>query len=152
MPIFRAMFTALELCRSNLVFCLLKKFWTSSNEDVGLLSWHIYQTFISVVQWCHRNTTDKISPRQLFIFSTLMIFAFSFYNTADLALEPELLCSPVLPSTIHCGVISHTEKVKGYKIPTVQSKGNSSGSTLQASIFFTWECMILWKKLHTQKS
>lgn len=138
----------LEPSRRQLIcFFVYKKIWISTNWDVELLSQHIKQIFTSVVQWCLWVTPD-ISPSQQFIFPTLCWFLPLAHTSTQLtALNPELLCSPGLPSTVHCKAISDSEKVKWYKIPVMQSTGNTSASTLQASIFFTLNVYTFEKKV-----
>lgn len=129
----------LKPCRSHLIwFVVYKKFWTSTNLDVRLLSWHIKQVFTSVNDVSESPQIRHFSQPTIYLPPQFAHFCFiSHSHSADIALNPQLLCSPVLPSAMHCKAISHSGKVKWYKIP-MQSKGNARASTLQASIFFTW--------------
>lgn len=147
MLIFLAL-ACLEPSRRQLICCFIyKKIWISTNWVVELLSQHIKQIFTSVVQWCLWMTLD-ISPSQQFIFPTLCWFLLLAHTSTQLtALNPELLCSPGLSSTMHCKAISDSEKVKRYKIPVMQSTGNTSASTLQASIFSQKYTHSMWRKV-----
>lgn len=57
----------------------------------------------------------------------------------------------LLPSTVHCKVISHSEKVKGCKIPTTQRE-IAVAAPCKGAFSSHGRCMILRKKLHEQKS
>lgn len=98
----------LEPCRSHLIWSVVyKKSWTATNWDVRLLSWHIKQIFTSVNDFSESPQIRHSSQLTIYLPHSLPIFAFISHNhTADIALNPQLLCTPVLPSAMHCKAFS----------------------------------------------
>lgn len=106
----------LKPCRSHLIwFVIYKKFWTSTNWDVRLLSWHIKQVFTSV--------NDVSESHQIRHFSQPTIYLppqfahFCFYLTQPLSRHCFKPSAALLPSAPFCHALqSHLSQCKSEMI------------------------------------
>lgn len=91
--------------------CILKKIAFPLIGMPGYFSWHIKQIFTWVIHLCLRVTPDKRFLLANNVFIPKPVFAFS----TDFALNPELLCSTVLPSVCATKPSSTTKKLNDIK-------------------------------------